>query len=108
MNEIVANTVDVRVDHQRVNESENQHHPEWCMGVEEEQTQEIGEMKKSRRSRDRVPARVREELGVCRRTFYSYGVSGGHLANLQHKIICGRNGWGEGLKNAKGGFARPR
>ena len=45
MNEIVADAVDVGVDHQRVNKSENQHYPERRMRVKEEKSQEIREMK---------------------------------------------------------------
>src|SRR5881397_2431906 len=62
MNQIVPDAVDVRVDHQRVNESKDQHYPERRVRVKEEESKEISEMKESRRSRDRVPACVREQL----------------------------------------------
>jgi hypothetical protein len=61
VNEIVAHTVDVRVDHERINEAENQHDPERRVQVEKEQPEEIREMKKARQRRHGVPARVREE-----------------------------------------------
>ena len=63
-------------------------------------------MKEARQSGDSVPASVREQLRVRPGTFYSYGVSGGHLANLQHKIIRERNGWWQVLKIAKAVSAR--
>ena len=61
MNKIVSNAVDVRVDHQRVNESKDQHYPERRVRVKEEEPQEITEMKQTRRSWNRIPARMREE-----------------------------------------------
>ena len=78
MNEVVPYAVDVGIDHQRVNESKDQHDPERRVRVKEEESQEISEMKQARRSWDRVPARVREELGSCRRTLYADGVGRGH------------------------------
>ena len=78
MNKIVSNTVDVRVDHQRVNESENQHYPERGVRVKEEESQEISEMKQARRSRDRVPTRVRKEPGSCRGPLDADGFGRGH------------------------------
>lgn len=77
MNKIVPNAVDVGVDHQRVNESKDQHYPERRVRVKEEESQEISEMKQGRHSWNRVPARVREEPGSCRRTLYADGI-GGH------------------------------
>ena len=62
MNKIVPNTVDVRVDHQRVNESKDQHYPERCMRVKEEQPQKICEVQKAGQRGNGVPACVREEL----------------------------------------------
>ena len=62
MNEIVSDPIDVCVDHQRVNKSEDEHHPKRGMRIEEEQAQEIGEMKETCRGGDGVPARVREKL----------------------------------------------
>src|SRR5215469_11958896 len=62
MNEIVPHPVDIRVDHQRINESENEHHPERSVRVEEVKCQEICETKKPRRGRKSVPACVREKL----------------------------------------------
>ena len=37
VNEIVSDAVDVRVDHQRVDEAEDEHHPERRVRVEEEE-----------------------------------------------------------------------
>ena len=78
MNEVVPYAVDVGIDHQRVNESKDQHDPERRVRVKEEESQEISEMKQARRSWDRVPARVREEPGSCRGTLYTDGVGRGH------------------------------
>ena len=71
VNEVVPHAVDVRIDHQRIDKTQNQHHPERCVGVEEEESQEISEMKQARHCRDRIPARVREEPGVCCGPLYS-------------------------------------
>jgi hypothetical protein len=46
--------------------------------VKEEESQEIGEMKQARCSWDGVPARVREEPGICRGTLYADDVGRGH------------------------------
>ena len=81
MNEIVPHPINVCVDHERINEPEDQHHPQRRARVKEEEAYKICEMKKARRGRNRVPARVREELRVRRRTFYSDGV-GGHRSGL--------------------------
>jgi hypothetical protein len=78
MNKIVPNAIDVRVDHQRVNESKSQHYPERRMRVKEEESQEITEVKQARRSWDRIPARVREKPGSCGGTLYPDGVGRGH------------------------------
>ena len=45
VNEVVPHPVDVRIDHQRINEPENQHHPQRRMGIEEKQSNEISKMK---------------------------------------------------------------
>ena len=62
VNEIVAYAVDVRIDHQRVDEPKNQHHPQRRVGVEEEKPDEISQMKQARERWNRIPARVRENL----------------------------------------------
>ena len=45
VNEVVPHPVDVRIDHQRINEPENQHQPQRCMRIEEKQSNEISQMK---------------------------------------------------------------
>ena len=62
MNEIVAHPVDVRVDHQRVNKSEDEHHPQRRVREKEIETQEIRQMKKTRSGWENIPARVRKQL----------------------------------------------
>src|ERR1700758_11332 len=60
MNEIVPHPVDVRVDHQRVKEPENQHHPQRRIRKDKVKSQKIRETKKPSRSRENIPARMRE------------------------------------------------
>src|SRR5262249_28133367 len=55
MNKIVSHPVDVRVDHQRVDEPENQHHPQRRVQKQEIEAQEIKEMKKTRGRWNGVP-----------------------------------------------------
>jgi hypothetical protein len=62
VNEVVPDPVDICVNHQRINEPENQHHPQRRARVKEEEAQEIREVKKPRRSWNSIPARMREEL----------------------------------------------
>ena len=88
MDKVVPNAVDIRVDHQRVNESEDQHYPKGRVRVKEEESQEISEMKQARRSWDRVPARVREEPGICRGTLDADDVGRGHnFGELTNNVL---------------------
>ena len=75
MDEIVPHPVDVRIDHQRINEPENQHHPQRSMRKQKVQGEKIREMKKPRRGWNDIPAGVREELGIRAWAFYSDRVS---------------------------------
>src|SRR4029077_20198339 len=75
MNEVVPHPVDVRIHHQRINESENQHHPQRGMRKQKVKREKIYEMKKPRRGWNSIPACVCEELGIRARAFYSDRVS---------------------------------
>ena len=61
VNEIVPHPIDVRVDHQRINEPENQHRPQRRVRKHKIQPKKISEMEKTRGRRDGIPARVREK-----------------------------------------------
>ena len=74
----MTDAVDVGVDHQRINESKNEHHPERRPRVKEEHAEEIGEMKQTGHCGNRVPSRVCEKLGVGRRSVYANGVGCSH------------------------------
>ena len=69
MNEVVADAIDVGVDHQRINEPEKKHHPKRRVRIQKEQADKVGEMKKSGRGGQDVPARVREDPRIRRRPF---------------------------------------
>src|SRR6267142_1635031 len=69
VNEVVPDAVDIRVDHQRVDETQNEHEPERRVRVEEEQGEEKREMEKTRRGGDRVPATEGEDFRVGRDAF---------------------------------------
>jgi hypothetical protein len=60
--------------------------------VKKEESQEISEMKQARRSRDRIPAGVREEPGSCRGTLYPDGVGRSHdfLGGLKQHYFGGK------------------
>src|ERR1700736_85638 len=60
VNEIMADAVDVRVNHQRINEAEDQHHTERRVGIQKEQPEKVSEMKKSGGRGQHVPAGVRK------------------------------------------------
>ena len=66
VNEVVTDAVDVRIHHQRVNETENQHYPKRCVRVQKEESEKIGEMQKPGQSGHCVPPRVREDPRVSR------------------------------------------
>src|SRR6185369_17485118 len=92
MNEVVPYPVDVRVDHQRINEAEDQHYPERRMRIEKEQSQEISEMKQAGRGGDCVPAGVREQSGSCRGTLHAdrVGCSHNFCGELTNDVLWGR------------------
>ena len=71
MNEVVPHPVDVRIHHQRVNEPENQHNPQRRMRKQKVQPEKVREMEKPRSGWNGIPTRVREELGIRDRAFYS-------------------------------------
>src|SRR5882724_1992567 len=76
VDEVVTNAIDVGVHHQRVDETENQHHPERRVRVEKEKAEKVGEMKKPGRCREHVPTRVREHARVGRGSIDADGVAG--------------------------------
>ena len=75
MNEVVPDAIDVRIHHQRINEPENQHHPQRRVRKQKVEPEKIREMKKPRPGWNCIPACVREELGIRGRAFYSDRVS---------------------------------
>src|SRR5437016_1460751 len=75
MNEVVPDAIDVRIHHQRVNEPENQHHPQRRVRKQKVERQKVSEMEKPRSGWNGIPACVREELGIGGRAFYSDRVS---------------------------------
>src|SRR6266403_4807370 len=66
VDEVVTNAIDVGVHHQRVDETENQHHPERRVRIQKEEPEKIGEVKKAGRCREHVPTRVREQSRIGR------------------------------------------
>ena len=62
VNEVVTDAVDVCVDHQRINEAEDQHHPQRGARIKEEERKKVSEMKQAGQRRDRVPPRVGEDF----------------------------------------------
>src|SRR4026207_244852 len=81
MNEVVPHPVDVRIDHQRINEPENQHHPQRRMRIEQKQSNKISQMKYTGQRWYGIPAGVCEQPGVCCRPFDS-NYLGIHLRKL--------------------------
>ena len=64
VNEVVRDAVDVPGNADRIDESENQHHPERRVREQEEHPKEVSEMEQFRRDRDNVPARERKNLRI--------------------------------------------
>ncbi|MDB6147475.1 MAG: hypothetical protein JWO45_1139, partial [Spartobacteria bacterium] len=81
VDEVMPDAVDVRIDHQSVDEPEDQHDPKRCVRVEQEKREEIHKMKQPGQRRNRVPAGVRKQFGIGRGTIYSDRVSGSHGTN---------------------------
>lgn len=82
MNEVVRETVDIRIDHQRINKAQDDHDPQRCVREEEEKCDEKCEMKKTTQRRQKVPARVSEQLGGGLWSFYDDWI-GIHLENTK-------------------------
>jgi hypothetical protein len=68
VNEVVRNAVDVPRDADRINKTENQHDPERDAREKVEHAEEVNAVYNACRDRDNVPARVRENPGICLRT----------------------------------------
>ena len=66
MNEIVGNAVDVPGNADRVDQTEDEHHPKRDAWKKAEHAEEVSAMKKSGENRDRVPPRVNKDPGVSR------------------------------------------
>ena len=81
VNEVVPHPVDVRIDHQRVDESENQHDPKRRVREKKVECEEVSEVKQAGERGKGVPSRMREQPGICCRPFYSnnFGI---HLRKL--------------------------
>jgi hypothetical protein len=60
VNEVVPHPVDIRIDHQRIKEPENQHDPQRRMWVEKEQPDEVSQMKQAGQRGYGIPAGMRE------------------------------------------------
>src|SRR5213083_2181224 len=75
MNEVVPDAIDVRIHHQRINEPEDQHHPQRRVRKQKVESEKVNKMKKPSRGWNCIPACVREELGIRGRAFYSDRVS---------------------------------
>jgi hypothetical protein len=48
VDEVVSDAVDVRIDHERINETEDQHHPERDARIKEEEREKVCEMQETR------------------------------------------------------------
>src|SRR5262249_33046854 len=64
-NEVVGNAVDVPRNADRINKTENQHHPERCAREKIKHAEEVNAVQNACRDRDDVPACVRKDPGIC-------------------------------------------
>ncbi len=69
MNKVVRYAVDVPRNADRVDETENEHHPKGDTGKKIEHAEEISAVEKGGENRDCVQARVRKNPGTSRGTF---------------------------------------
>jgi hypothetical protein len=65
VNEVVGNAVDVPRNADRINKTENQHHPQRNARKKVKHAKEVNTVQNSCRDRDDVPARVRKDPGIC-------------------------------------------
>src|SRR5205814_9777169 len=64
VNEIVGNTVDVPGNADRIDKTENEHHPKRDARKKKEHAEEVSAVQKGGGNRDCVPPRVRKDSGV--------------------------------------------
>ena len=83
VNEVMSDAVDVGVDHESVNESQNEHDPKRSAREKEEESKEVGEMEKARAYGDDIPTGVGKQLRVGDGPVYSDGVSGHEISERE-------------------------
>ena len=83
VNEVMSDAVDVGIDHESVNESQNEHNPERSARKKEEESKEVGEVEKTRAYRDGIPTGVGKQLRVGGGPVYSDGVSGHEISERE-------------------------
>ena len=66
MNEIVGNAVDIPGDAYRIDKTENQHHPKRHARKKIKHPEKVNAMQNGGGNRERVPARMRKDLGMSR------------------------------------------
>ena len=87
VNEIVRHAVDVGVDHERVNEPEDQHDPERRVRVEKEESEKEREMEETRQQSGRCPS-------ACARTVLN--LSSGVRFEWRQRRSWKQGGWENG------------
>ena len=87
VNEVMSDAVDVGIDHESVNESQNEHDPERRAREKEEESKEVGEMEKARAYRDGIPTGVGKQLRVGGGPVYSDGVSGHEISEEKSRAV---------------------
>ena len=70
MNEIVRDAVDVPRNAYRIDKTENEHHPQRQAREKIKHPEKVNTVHQGGGNRQRVPARVRKDLGISRRPLY--------------------------------------
>ena len=83
----MPDSIDIRVYHQRVNETQDQHDPERCVWIKKEKAEKIREMKKAGQRRYSIPASVSKEFRVGGRAINPDRVRGSHRVGVWEDIL---------------------
>jgi hypothetical protein len=82
VNEVVSDSIDVGINHQRVNKAKDQHDPKRRVRVEKEEREKINEVEQAGECRNDIPSGVCEKFRVGFGAFDYDGI-GGHVSETQ-------------------------
>jgi len=87
MNKVVGNAVNVPRDADRINKTEDQHHPERDTREKVKHAEEVDTVQNPCPNGDDVPACVREDPGICPRTLDRNQITRRSWHRVQERVL---------------------